>query len=92
MDTTKIKAILSAIKYKSLSKAAEEFSYTPSAFSHMADSLEDELGIKILTRTPQGIKLNKDGETLYSKLKALVKAEEELKDLAKGLANKKQTT
>ena len=90
MDTIKIKAILTAIKHNSLSKAAEEFSYTPSAFSHMADSLEEELGLKILIRTPQGVRLSEDGEALYSKLKGVVKAEEELKEYAKSLSEKKQ--
>lgn len=90
MDTIKIKAILTAIKHNSLSKAAEEFSYTPSAFSHMADSLEEELGLKILIRTSQGVRLSEDGEALYSKLKGVVKAEEELKEYAKSLSDKKQ--
>ena len=92
MDTVKIKAILTAIKHNSLSKAAEEFSYTPSAFSHMADSLEEELGVKILIRTPQGVKLSEEGEVLYSKLKAVLRAEQEVKDLAKSLSGKKQNS
>ncbi len=88
MDTVKIKALLSAVKNKSLSKAAEEFSYTPSALSHMADSLEEELGVKILVRTPQGVFLSKEGEELYSKLEAVILAEQELLREATSLASK----
>ena len=43
MDTLKIKAILAAARHRSLSKAAEEFSYTPSAFSHMLAGFEEEI-------------------------------------------------
>ncbi len=92
MDTIKIKAFLSAVKHKSLSKAAEEFSYTPSAFSHMADSLEEELGVKVLVRTSQGVDLSEEGELLYSKLQAVVDAEKELYECASTLAGKKGNT
>ncbi len=78
MDTSKIRAILSAVKYKSLSKAAEELSYTPSAMSHIADALERELGIKLLERTPLGVELSKDGQELYPKLVSLLNAEAEI--------------
>ena len=47
METMKIKAILAAAKYQTLSRAAEDFSYTPSALSHMADAFEEELGVKL---------------------------------------------
>ncbi len=82
METNKIKALLSAVKNKSLSRAAEDFSYTPSALSHMADSLEQELGIKLLLRTPTGVSLTEDGKLLYDKLLAVVNAERELCALA----------
>lgn len=91
MDTQKIKVLLSAIKYQSLSKAAEEFSYTPSAMSHMADSVEQELGVKILVRTPQGISLTPEGEALYNHLIAVVDAEKNLLTVAKKLAESKKT-
>ena len=70
MDTTRIKAILLAAKYKNLSRAAEEFSYTPSALSHMADALEAELGVKLLLRTRAGVSLTEAGEQLKEKMEA----------------------
>ncbi|MBQ8308718.1 MAG: LysR family transcriptional regulator [Clostridia bacterium] len=78
MDTLKIKALLSAVKNKSLSKAAEEFSYTPSALSHMADALESELNVPLLKRTPKGVELTEEGKILYDKLETVVNAEKEL--------------
>ena len=78
MDTKKIKAILSAIEYKSFSKAADALSYTPSALSHIADNLEHELGVKIIIRSPLGISLSKEGEELYDYMLAIVEAEKKL--------------
>ena len=78
MDTKKIKAILSAIEYKSFSKAADALSYTPSALSHIADNLEQELGVKIIIRSPLGISLSKEGEELYDYMLAIVEAEKKL--------------
>ncbi|MBQ9714436.1 MAG: LysR family transcriptional regulator [Clostridia bacterium] len=92
MDTLKIKALLSAVKLKSLSKAAEEISYTPSALSHMTDSLEAELGVKLLKRTPMGVQLTEDGELLYDKLLMLAEAENDLLKAAKSLSEKHDST
>lgn len=74
----KIKAILSAAKYKSLSRAAQDFSYTPSALSHMADALEEELGVKLLCRTRTGVYLTEEGKLLEERLNAVLRAEEKL--------------
>ena len=90
METLKIRALLSAIKHKSLSKAAEDISYTPSALSHMADSLESELGVQLLQRTPLGVELTEDGLCLYENLLAVAKAEKELFNAAEKLSAKKR--
>lgn len=90
MDTFKIKALMTAIKYKNFTKAAEEYSYTPSAFSHMAHSLNDELGITLFKRTSTGVELTKEGEILYNKMAKLVSAEEDLLNTAAELAKKKK--
>lgn len=78
METFKIKAILSAVRHKSLSKAAEEFSYTPSAFSHILINFEDELGVKLFERSSKGVTLSADGERLYDTFKEMEHAENKL--------------
>ncbi|MBR2965390.1 MAG: LysR family transcriptional regulator [Clostridia bacterium] len=90
MDTQKIKAILSAVEHKSLSKAAEELSYTPSAMSHIADSIDHELGVKILMRTPLGVSLSDEGKELYNYMKALIDAEKALTSAAQALRQSKE--
>ncbi len=88
MDTKKIKALLLAIEKRSMSQASLELSYTPSALSHMADALENELGVKILARNQSGISLTSDGETLYPKLKALLECENEIIESARKIREK----
>ena len=83
MDTKKIKAILLAVEKSSMAQAAAEFSYTPSALSHMADSFEKELGVKLLSRTPSGVTLTEDGEFLRDKMQAVIEAEQALLSAAK---------
>ena len=78
MDTFKIKAIIKAAEYKSLSKAAEEFSYTPSAFSHMLNAFEKELNVKIFERNSKGVALTSEGETLIESFKEILLSEERL--------------
>ena len=65
MDTLKIKAFLLVVKHKNFSLAAKELSYTPSALSHIADSLENELGVKLFNRTRKGVEITEDGKMLY---------------------------
>ena len=89
MDTFKIKAFLKAVKYNNFSRAAEEYAYTPSAISHMAHSLSEELGVPLFNRTPTGIILTKEGELLYKKLEAIIEAEEDLYQTAKKLAEER---
>lgn len=78
MDTFKIKAVIAAIEQGSLSRAAEQFSYTPSAFSHMLSSFEDELGVRIFRRSSRGVTLTEEGKKLYPDFVRMAKAEQAL--------------
>ena len=92
MDTFKIKALVAAVKYKSLSKAAEEFSYTPSAFSHIMTGLEGELGVPLLKRSHSGVSLTSEGEKLYPQMLAVLEAEAALASSAAALHGKQKKT
>lgn len=86
MDTFKIKAILAAVQHRSLSRAAEEFSYTSSAFSHMTAAFEKELGVQLFHRHSKGVALTDAGKELYPKLQAILQAEKDLTVTAAKLA------
>lgn len=92
MDTFKLKALLRAVETGSMAKAAREFSYTPSALSHSIDSLEKELSVKLLERSPNGVSLTADGKKMKKKIKAVIDAEKELFDFAENIAQKENKT
>ena len=51
MNTEKIEALLHTIKKGSITAAAEEMNYTPSAVSRCIQSLESEWGVRLLSRS-----------------------------------------
>ena len=89
METFKIKAIVAAVKHKSLSRAAQDFSYTPSAFSHMTAAFEKELGVRIFVRHNNGVELTEAGKALYPKFCAMLQCENVLMDCASELTGRK---
>ena len=86
METNKIRAVIAAAKYKSFSRAAEEFSYTPSAFSHMIGALEEMMGLRLFVRSSVGVELTAEGEALLPKLRAFLDSEGDLMNTASALA------
>ncbi len=78
MDTKKVAALLTALEKGSLTAAAEAMGYTQSGLTHMMNSLEDELGVRILVRSKGGVRLSPAGRELMPLMTALVRASDEL--------------
>ena len=92
MDTFKIKAVIAAVETGSLSRAAEQFSYTPSAFSHMLSAFEDELGVRIFRRSSRGVTLSDEGRKLYPDFLRIAEAERALlRNVRSTLENQRYT-
>ena len=64
MDHYKIRILLTAIRTGSFSKAALEMNCTQSAVTQAMNSLENELGCKVMQRNHNGIRLTPAGEEL----------------------------
>ena len=64
MDDYKIHVLLTAIRTGSFRKAAIELHCTQSAVTQAMNSLENELGCKVLQRNHNGIRLTQEGEEL----------------------------
>ncbi len=88
MDISKLKLLIESVKLKSFSKVAEKYSYTPSALSHIVDSIENELSLKILQRDYSGVRLTKEGERVFPLLQELVDKSKEIKTFSKSLSGK----
>lgn len=82
MDNSKFKAFIECINKGSVTAAAEELGYTPSAVSQLISSLEKELGLKLLNRTQRGVSLTSEGSELLPAVRAWLAAEDEVYQLA----------
>lgn len=74
MDSSKFYALLKAVEYGSLTKAAEELGYTQAGLTHMMNRLEKEIGLTLLQRSKSGVSLTSDGNELLPLIKAFTDA------------------
>lgn len=88
MDINKIEILIKAIELGSLSKAANEFLYTPSAVSHIVDAIENEVGVKFIKRTFAGVEVKPGCEEIVENLKNIVNMQKRTKQLAFDINNK----
>lgn len=90
MDDYKIHILLTAIRTGSFSKAALELNCTQSAVTQAMNSLENELGCKVLQRSHNGIRLTPVGEELLPLLveadASLVRLSQRARQSAAGLS------
>ena len=80
MDTKKVAAFIETVRAGSINKAAVSLGYTQSGLTYILNSLEDELGLKLLERNHSGISLTSDAEELYPLLEKLVEDETSLNE------------
>ena len=85
MDITKIRAYLTAIDTGSLTRAAEQLNYTPSALSRMMSSMEQEAGMALLVRFPRGVTPTAAAAELIPAMRRLTRDDEELAQMVSRL-------
>lgn len=64
MDDNKIRLLLTAVRTGSFNRTAQELNCTQSAVTQMMNSLENELGCRVLQRSHSGVRLTPAGESL----------------------------
>ena len=72
MNAHKLKVFITAVEAGSFLRAADILGYTPSGVTHMMDSLEKSIGLKLMTRGRGGVQLTKEGERLLPLFKKYV--------------------
>lgn len=80
MKLTKYGILLKVLEYGSFSQTSDKLKYTQSAISQSIASLENELGVTLLTRNKKGISLTQSGEMLIPYIQAIYNAENALFD------------
>lgn len=70
----------------SFSAAAREISHSPSAVSKQIAALEDRLGVRLLTRTQQGISLTEEGRIFYDRCSEVAQTVAETQELLESMS------
>lgn len=83
MDINKIEMLLSAVDSGSFSKAAEKYLYTPSAMSHIADSVEQEIGVKFIKRTHVGVSVPDEYKEIINSMRRIVSEKQHMAEIVK---------
>ena len=73
MNLGQVENFLLVVEKGSLSQAAEESFISPQAMVQQMNALEAEIGVKLLDRSPRGVKCTPAGQFLYEKLSTLDK-------------------
>lgn len=85
MDIRKIESFLCAAETSSLSEAAKQLHLSQPAVSHQIKLLEEELDVKLFTRSSAGLKLTEAGHMLLPLAKRLTHDTNQLKEIMSSL-------
>lgn len=88
MDSKKCRALLTALELGSLTAAAGKLGYTQAGLTNMMNALEQELGVSLLIRSKNGVRLTADGRTLLPEIENFVAAAEDLERATAALREK----
>lgn len=78
MSISKFETLAKVCELGSLTKAAEALGCTQSAVSHTINSLEEQFGFAILTRSRAGVKLTDDGQRIMPSVRGMLNYYEQL--------------
>ena len=92
MDSKKVHALLLAVERGSLTSAATELGYTQSGLTHMMNALEEEVGLNLLVRSKNGVRLSPAGQALRPKMQAFLDSSMELEEEAAHLRQRSSST
>lgn len=89
MDSKKLEILMTAADLGSFTKASEVVGYTQSGLTHMMDALEKEVGFPLLQRNHNGISLTEQGLQLMPAIREFLKANANLENQIKQIAEQK---
>lgn len=85
MSIIKYQVFDAAVQCGSFTKAAEQLGFTQSGVSHAIASLEDELGLTLLSRSRGGVTLTADGYALLPRIREILSLQQQLEAQAREL-------
>ena len=72
MDIQKLQALAVIEQAGSFSRAAETLGYSQAGLTYMMNSLESEIGLRLLDRSYSGVRLSESGKALMPKINRLL--------------------
>ena len=89
MDIERYSFFLQVVEDGNLTRAAQNMGYTQSGASHIIKSLENELGVRLLTRGHFGIRLTAEAELMLPAIRSVVAADRKIHEIANSVAGLK---
>ncbi len=87
MNNRQLKALVAVVETGSFSSAAKKLFQTQPGVSIAIKNLEENLGLKLLSRDQYHVELTAEGKAIYYKAKKVLQQSEELIDLGKELSS-----
>jgi DNA-binding transcriptional LysR family regulator len=87
-DLSALSTLLTVAEERSFTRAARRHGVSPSAISHSMRTLEEDLGIRLLTRTTRSVALTDAGEQLVTRLRPALAEVGDTLDLLSGQSGK----
>ena len=92
MDSKKLEILMTAVDLGSFSKASEIVGYTQSGLTHLVDSLEREIGLRLVRRDRSGVSLTREGEALMPSIREFLRENAKLENQIAAITEKKSET
>lgn len=87
-DLSALSTLLTVAEERSFTRAARRHGVSPSAISHSMRTLEEDLGIRLLTRTTRSVALTDAGQQLVTRLRPALAEVGDTLDLLSGQSGK----
>ena len=80
------------VQMRNFTRAAEKLGYTQSSVSQTIKNLENELGVILVERKKDGVRLTDDGKIFYPYIREIYAAEQKLDERKKGIQDLENAT
>jgi DNA-binding transcriptional LysR family regulator len=87
-DLSTLAAFLAVAEERSFTRAAKRLAVSPSAMSHAIRGLEEDLGVRLLSRTTRSVSPTEAGEQLLARLRPALAEVQDAMDQLSGLRDK----
>ncbi|MBV8817499.1 MAG: LysR family transcriptional regulator [Acidobacteriaceae bacterium] len=87
-DLSILAAFLTIAEERSFTKAAKRFGVSPSAMSHAIRGLEEDIGVRLLSRTTRSVAPTEAGAQLFARLRPALTDVQDAMDQLSGLRDK----